>query len=766
MLRPSYSQKSAAPWVQVDEDEGLGKPEGSRPYGAGWLAAVCFALVFFAGVKFGKVQTSDHKIAGGPVSAVRVPALTTSQASALPLTQDKAVVPVLAPPTLAADVLRPHHPPHLRGGEALQGIVREEDAACEYKLRDVVASRPGVPCIPPAKVYPWVTRTQWRIDLGERIRAAAAGRVTEEQCGGWMLYGDAAWCMNVMTARQKGNTDILAFSYGIEERDEWSEKMGSVFKVPSYLYDCFIEPEKSPPMAKTAPNGTVCQKDQAHCYEMPYWSYRTCLGHEAGNIDGRSYETLASHLKNRGPLSTHLKIDVEGSEWTVLEDLLKSEEDLGKVRSLDMEVHFGFNSASEAKFRLLPEDQRLERQVKIFEQLAEKLVVTGTTFETYRQGWWPEKDCPEQQCHEPVVHLRGGWSPQMFAISYINRALLDAGNAGETPAIAHAPMAKTSYNPSQLPEEALQARTSDDNAEEPPCEYEMKNVVASRPGVPCIPPAEVYPYQTRTKWRIDLGERIRKAAAGRVTEEQCGGWMLYGDAAWCMKVMTARQKGNAGILAFSYGIEERDEWSEKMGSVFKVPSQLYDCFIPPENSPPIAKTAPNGTACKDQQPHCYEMPYWSYRTCLGHQSGTIDGRSYETLASHLKNRGPLSTHLKIDVEGSEWTVLEDLLKSDEDLAKVRSLDMEVHFGFNSASEKEFRHLPEVERLERQVRIFEELAEKLIVTGTTIETYRQGWFPKQDCPEQQCHEPVVHLRGGWSPQMFAISYINRALLDAA
>jgi hypothetical protein len=227
-----------------------------------------------------------------------------------------------------------------------------------------------------------------------------------------------------MTARQKGNTDILAFSYGIEERDEWSEKMGSVYKVPSRLYDCFIEPEKSPPMAKTAPNGTACQKDQAHCYEMPYWSYRTCLGHEAGEIDGRRYETLASHLKDRGPLSTHLKIDVEGSEWTVLEDLLKSDEDLAKVRSLDMEVHFGFNSASEAAFSHLPEEERLDRQVRIFEKLAEKLVVTGTTIETYRQGWWPEKDCPEQQCHEPVVHLKGGWSPQMFAISYINRALL------------------------------------------------------------------------------------------------------------------------------------------------------------------------------------------------------------------------------------------------------------------------------------------------------------------------------------------------------
>jgi hypothetical protein len=229
--------------------------------------------------------------------------------------------------------------------------------------------------------------------------------------------------MKVFTARQQGNTDIVAFSYGIEERDPWSEKMASLFKVPSHLYDCFIEPEKSPEIAKTALNNTACEKDQPHCYEMPYWSYRTCLG-PPGEVDGRRYETLSSHLKNRGPLSTHLKIDVEGSEWTILDDLMKSPEDLAKVRSLDMEVHFGFNSASEKEFRDWSEKDRLERHVRIFEELAEKMIVTGTTIETYRQGWWPDKDCPEQQCHEPVVHLRGGWSPQMFAISYINRALL------------------------------------------------------------------------------------------------------------------------------------------------------------------------------------------------------------------------------------------------------------------------------------------------------------------------------------------------------
>ena len=35
-------------------------------------------------------------------------------------------------------------------------------------------------------------------------------------------------------------------------------------------------------------------------------------------IEGRQYNTLARELEGLRPLSAHVKIDVEGSEWTVL----------------------------------------------------------------------------------------------------------------------------------------------------------------------------------------------------------------------------------------------------------------------------------------------------------------------------------------------------------------------------------------------------------------------------------------------------------------
>ena len=47
------------------------------------------------------------------------------------------------------------------------------------------------------------------------------------------------------------------------------------------------------------------------------------------------------------------------------------------------------------------------------------------------------------------------------------------------------------------------------------------------------------------------------------------------------------------------------------------------------------------------------------------------------------------------LRGSEWTVLEQLLASDEDQAKIRTLDMEIHFGFRAASER-YKYLYKLE----------------------------------------------------------------------
>jgi len=274
-------------------------------------------------------------------------------------------------------------------------------------------------------------------------------------------------------------------------------------------------------------------------------------------------------------------------------------------------------------------------------------------------------------------------------------------------------------------------------------------------------PAKVYPYRSNTPWRVELGERLVASVTSIITEAECEGYTLFGDQTWCMKAM--RHENGGGL---SFGIEERDLWSESVSRWYHVPTQLFDCFIPPENSPPIAGTAPNGTGCDgnvDSSSICYATPYQSFRVCLGAQAGVLEGRMYTTLADALAGRAPLSTHVKIDVEGSEWSILEQLLSSPSDLAKVRTLDMEVHFGFNAMSERPIQSSDEYTRLLREVRIMEELGRRMQVTGSTLEVYRQGWWPDQDCPMHNCGEPPVHTAGGFSVQQFAVSYVNRAYL---
>ncbi|CAE7151860.1 unnamed protein product, partial [Symbiodinium pilosum] len=202
-----------------------------------------------------------------------------------------------------------------------------------------------------------------------------------------------------------------------------------------------------------------------------------------------------------------------------------------------------------------------------------------------------------------------------------------------------------------------------------------------------------------------------------------------GDVTWCNKAFRETPPAAVGL---SYGIEERDIWSELISQKM-LRTKLYDCFIPPERSTPISGKAPNGTRrCQGVEARpCYTSKYEAYRICLGAKAGIVDGRRYEDLHAHLLGLPALSVHLKIDTEGSEWPVLASLLAS-EDVKKIRTLDMEVHFGWGAVTE-----LSQQERLAGQVATMEKLREVFYCTGSTLEVYRQGWRPLQDCEKGNC-----------------------------
>ena len=288
---------------------------------------------------------------------------------------------------------------------------------------------------------------------------------------------------------------------------------------------------------------------------------------------------------------------------------------------------------------------------------------------------------------------------------------------------------------------------------------------SSRPAVPCMPTANVWPYKSNQSWSVELGERILAAAHPnpKVSEKSCGGFKLFGDSAWCLKAFA----DEPAPLGLSFGIEQRDLWSETMSNDFRMPTKLFDCFQDPSSSPPLSGKAPNAAgagSCKGNPHHCYESRYDAFPACLGPREENVDGRAYISLSMLLSGRGHRSTHLKIDVEGSEWSVLEELLENTEDLDKIRTLDMEVHFGFGAASEAAHRKGSKEEQVRREVGIFEKLTQRFAVTGSNMETNADGWQPAISCPKQQCEEPVVHTKGALPVNQFAISFVNRDFLQ--
>lgn len=577
--------------------------------------------------------------------------------------------------------------------------------------------------------------------------AAATPSVTSDDCGGFRTFDDQAWCLGAM----KGEA-LLGLSYGIGRRDHWSEKLSNIFRVPTRLYDC-LAPAGLSLLASPAKNGTGhCGVASKPCYEVPYQAFRVCLGSDEAEAEGRSTESLSLHLSSRGPLSTHVKMDAHGAEWDVLEQFLASSSDQGKVRTLNVKFHMGFSLDTDSRFT---EQELLARQVSIMERLRKRFRPVGSTLEYFREGWHPEEDCPRNDCKEPTLHTAGGFGLHQFAVSYVHADLVpsrvgrsvlqleDPRHGADEPSVAAA-------GPQRPPPPPVGG---------PPCHYAAAAAQNARTGVPCVPPAAVWPYRTSTSWRASLGERILRAARPGLGSEDCNGFKAVDDHVWCVKAMAVKR-----TVALSYGIDTRDIWSEQMSNVFGVPASLYDCLASPSHSPPMAGRVPNGTgSCAGARSACYALPYRAFRICVGPAPDDPGGRRYEPLDVHLGGRARHSVYLKLSIEGAEWPVLERLLDNEVDQDKLITLDVEFHFGSSGSGSESESRLGEQERLERQVRTFERLRDRFRVIGSTLESFRQGWRPESNCPRHDCPEPPVHAAGGYGLERFTVSYVHRALV---
>ena len=122
-----------------------------------------------------------------------------------------------------------------------------------------------------------------------RVTNCTLQRYGEANDGGYLM------CANFLPASQAG------YSYGIDGRDGWGCDVATATKIPVHQYDCFNT---------TAPA----------CASGPTMFHTECVGPERAARDGRTFDTVASHINTNGDTGKRLvvKMDVEGDEWQSL----------------------------------------------------------------------------------------------------------------------------------------------------------------------------------------------------------------------------------------------------------------------------------------------------------------------------------------------------------------------------------------------------------------------------------------------------------------
>lgn len=323
---------------------------------------------------------------------------------------------------------------------------------------------------------------------------------------------------------------------------------------------------------------------------------------------------------------------------------------------------------------------------------------------------------------------------------------------------------------------------------------------ASRPGSPNTTAWEGdLPFIQVRPEALEYGARLLRAAhAPRDTLGGCHGFVSFGDFTWCSSVMPKESPGakqglygpvSAGapgvekqpeMVGISFGIRDRDMWSELLSNRYNVPTQLYDCYWDEDKGPmgtkQLTRLAMNKTeGCphwQDEGGQCYNTAYFPHKVCIDKTEQNIhtNGRvlKFEPLEKPLKDKKPLSVFMKIDIEGSEWDSLEWLLSSPSDIEKIRSLDMEAHMQYYKSGNKENGPA----EMEKKVKIMEELSQYFVVVGSTVAAQHEEWekkmrrMRKTSGPDAKMVEPLVYANDALYLQRYSISFVNRKLLPTS
>jgi hypothetical protein len=111
--------------------------------------------------------------------------------------------------------------------------------------------------------------------------------------------------------------------------------------------------------------------------------------------------------------------------------------------------------------------------------------------------------------------------------------------------------------------------------------------------------------------------------------------------------------------AYSYGVGPNADWDCDVSRRYHVPVHQYDCFDP-------------------ARPTCDGGKFDFHNECIAGRAETKDGKIFDTLENQIRKNGDIGRHLiiKMDIEGAEWDAL--LATSDEVLASISQITMEMH----------------------------------------------------------------------------------------
>jgi hypothetical protein len=117
--------------------------------------------------------------------------------------------------------------------------------------------------------------------------------------------------------------------------------------------------------------------------------------------------------------------------------------------------------------------------------------------------------------------------------------------------------------------------------------------------------------------------------------------------------------GDGVKSAYSYGIDQEDNWGCDISRQFDIVVHEYDCFT-------------------THRPVCDGGRFVFHDECVGPKTETRDGRRFDTIPSQIARNGDAHNRLlvKIDIEGDEWDSL--MATPDAVMERIVQMPMELH----------------------------------------------------------------------------------------